>query len=110
MSDEDGYTGPATLTVDGRPIPVHVVLDARYEPQDGRLHWFGRMRTAAEGTPLESAARDGTVIELQAGAGPVPARLGDTDPWGRIRVTGVGPTPYPVSRAIQHGESGKPAR
>ena len=40
----DGYSGPATLTVDGRRVPVHAVLDARHEPQDGRLHWFGRLR------------------------------------------------------------------
>ena len=45
MSDADGYAGPATLTVDGRAVPVHAVLDARHEPQDGRLHWFGRLRT-----------------------------------------------------------------
>ena len=44
MSDTDGYAGPATLTVDGRAVPVHAVLDARHEPQDGRLHWFGRLR------------------------------------------------------------------
>ena len=94
MSDDDGYRGPATLTVDGRPISVHVVLDARYEPQDGRLHWFGRLRAAAEsdGAPLGSV--NGSVIELEAGAGPVPAQLGDVDPWGRIRVTGTGAPPY----------------
>ena len=84
----DGYSGPATLTVDGRPVPVHAVLDARYEPQDGRLHWFGRLR---------GDVPRGVEVALDAGAGPTPARLGDVDPWGRVRVTGVGPPPYPES-------------
>lgn len=91
MSDDDGYRGPATLTVDGRPMPVHVVLDARYEPQDGRLHWFGRLR-GPDGGRLEAV--NGAVVELEAGAGPVRAQLGDVDPWGRVRVTGTGPPPY----------------
>ena len=87
----DGYSGPATLTVDGRPVPVHAVLDARYEPQDGRLHWFGRLRAA----DLLGAVPAGAEVALDAGAGPVAARLGDVDPWGRVRVTGVGGPPYP---------------
>lgn len=87
----DGYTGPATLTVDGRAVPVHALLDARHEPQDGRLHWFGRLR--AEETALGDLPAT-AVLLLDAGAGPVAARLGDVDPWGRVRVTGVGRPPY----------------
>jgi uncharacterized protein DUF4873 len=97
---EVGYAGPATLTIDGRAVPVHAVLDARHEPQDGRLHWFGRLR-AAEGA-WDAAAES---VTLDAGAGPVAARLGDVDPWGRVRVTGVAPLPY--RRVVHpHGESG----
>ena len=73
----DGYTGPATLTVDGHAVPEHVMLDARHEPQDGRLHWFGRMRAA------ESALGDipaTAVVHLDAGAGAAAARLGEVDP------------------------------
>jgi hypothetical protein len=88
----DGYAGPATLTVDGRRVPVHAVLDARHEPQDGRLHWFGRLRAA----DLPGAVPAGVEVTLDAGAGPVAARLGDVDPWGRVRVTGVGRPPYPT--------------
>ena len=99
----DGYSGPATLTVDGRRVPVHAVLDARHEPEDGRLHWFGRLRPTPDaptgGTEnaagLLGAVRAGAEVALDAGAGPVTARLGDVDPWGRVRVTGVGGLPYP---------------
>jgi hypothetical protein len=99
----DGYSGPATLTVDGRRVPVHAVLDARHEPQDGRLHWFGRLRAtpdavaadAGNAAGLLGAVPAGAEVALDAGAGPVAARLGDVDPWGRVRVAGVGGLPYP---------------
>lgn len=95
---DDGYTGPAVLTVDGRDVPVRVVLDARHEPQDGRLHWFGRLaladRASAEPALLSALTSTGAQIVLAAGAAPVPASLGDLDPWGRYRVSGVGPLPF----------------
>jgi Domain of unknown function (DUF4873) len=96
---DDGYTGPAVLTVDGRDVPVTVVLDARHEPQDGRLHWFGRLaledRESAEPALLSALTSADSEIALAAGAGPAPARLGDLDPWGRYRVSGVGALPFP---------------
>ncbi len=95
---DDGYSGPAVLTVDGRDVPVTVVLDARHEPQDGRLHWFGRLaladRDGAEPALLTALTSTGSRIALAAGAEPVPASLGDLDPWGRYRVSGVGPLPF----------------
>jgi len=94
---DDGYAGPATLSVDGRDLAVRVLLDARHEPQDGRLHWFGRM--TLEGDPADpallAALTSGTSrIELQAGGTRAEARVGDRDPWGRYRVTGVGAPPF----------------
>jgi hypothetical protein len=83
---DEGYTGPAVLTVDGRDLPVHAQLDARHEPQDGRLHWFGRVR-AESGLP-------GGPVELRTDAGRAHGRLGEVDPWGRYRITGVGVPPY----------------
>src|SRR5690242_13124818 len=41
--DDEGYTGPATLTVDGTPVEVRVRVEARTEPHDGRVHWVGRV-------------------------------------------------------------------
>lgn len=97
MDDDDGYAGPATLTVDGYDLPVRVLLDARHEPQDGKLHWFGRMTLEAELTePALLTALTSTTsrIELSTPAGRSAARIGDLDPWGRYRVTGVGAPPF----------------
>lgn len=90
---DDGYTGAATLTVGGRDLPVRVVLDARHEPQDGKLHWFGRL--TLEDGPLSGAELAGP-IELRTSGGSAPARLGDLDPWGRYRVSGVGTPPFTI--------------
>ena len=86
---DEGYTGPAVLTVDGRELPVHAQLDARHEPHDGRLHWFGRVRIE-DGKP---EIPNGTV-ELRTETGSAEARIGDVDPWGRYRLTGVGNPPF----------------
>lgn len=100
MSDEhdEGYQGPAILTVDGRDVPVRVVLDARHEPQDGRLHWFGRLSLErdAEPTLLAALTSSASRLELSTEGGRSEARIGDQDPWGRYRITGVGRPPYPV--------------
>lgn len=94
---DDGWAGPATLSIDGRDLPVQVLLDARHEPQDGKLHWFGRMRLEGDGgdpallTALTSTTR---LIELRTGAHRAAASIGDLDPWGRYRVTGVGTPPF----------------
>ena len=92
MDDHDeGYTGPAVLTVDGRDVPVHARLDARHEPQDGRLHWFGRVR------PADGAAElPGGPVVLATDGARAEGRLGEVDPWGRYRVTGTGLPPFPL--------------
>jgi hypothetical protein len=88
---DEGYTGPAVLTVDGRDVPVHAQLDARHEPHDGRLHWFGRVRVE-DGLP---EIPSGTV-EVRTESGHAQARIGDLDPWGRYRLTGVGTPPFRI--------------
>lgn len=95
---EDGYRGPAVLTVDGRDVPVTVVLDARHEPQDGRLHWFGRLTLEREAEPalLTALTSSSGRLELSTAGARSEARIGDQDPWGRYRVTGVGRPPYPL--------------
>ncbi len=96
MSDHDGYRGPATLVVDGRDVPVSVHLDARNEPQDGTVHWFGRLTLLADAEPvvLSALTASNGSLELRTDGGRSAARIGDLDPWGRYRVTGVGRPPY----------------
>ncbi|WP_433278744.1 DUF4873 domain-containing protein [Pseudonocardia xinjiangensis] len=97
--DDDGYRGPATLTVDGREVPVLAILDARHEPQDGKLHWFGRVALDGAADPGLHAALTAPTshIALNAGGSTATARVGDVDPWGRYRVTGVGTPPFPLT-------------
>jgi hypothetical protein len=83
--DHDGYAGPATLVVDGRAVPVQAILDARHEPHDGRMHWFGRLTPAPGADPDDLPAALATPaahVELRTGTGRAPARVGDVDPWG----------------------------
>jgi hypothetical protein len=92
----DGYRGPAVLAVDGREIAVHVLLDARHEPHDGRLRWFGRVifgdaPTAEQEATLSAPSAD---VALRTASGSARARIGEVDPWGRYRVTGVGRPPF----------------
>jgi hypothetical protein len=84
------YCGPATLTVDERDVPVYAVLDARHEPYDGRLHWFGRITPAAGELQLKPTSE----AELRTATGRAMAHVGDLDPWGRYQVKGVGQPPY----------------
>lgn len=92
----DGYTGPAVLAVDDRRVRVQVRLDARHEPQDGRLHWFGRMRLQdADAETLAAITAPSAALELGVGGHRSPAKIGDLDLWGRYRITGVGSLPYP---------------
>lgn len=90
--DHDGYDGPAVLTVDGVALTARALLDARHEPHDGRLHWFGRV-TLDGGAALPAQAAEAV---LATPTGRAAARIGDRDPWGRYRVTGVGTPPYAV--------------
>jgi Domain of unknown function (DUF4873) len=88
---DDGYTGPAVLTVDGQELAVHAQLDARHEPQDGRLHWFGRIRVEEGHVDIPSGT-----VELRTDTGRAEGRIGDVDPWGRYRLTGVGAPPFRI--------------
>lgn len=92
MSGGDGYRGPAMLHLDGTGLPGQARLDARHEPHDGRLHWFGRLRLNGDAA-LPPAV---TEAELATPTGRATAHIGERDLWGRYRVTGVGPPPYTV--------------
>jgi hypothetical protein len=90
---DDGYAGAAVLLAGGVEVAVTVEVGGRVEPVDGRYHWNGRVAPAPE---VSALVRDGKrVAELTvAGGRPAPARLGEVDPWGGVRITGVGPPPW----------------
>lgn len=95
--DEDGYTGPATLTVDGTEYAVDVTLVGHFEPLDGRYHWYGRLaahealHAALEGR--KHSARVTTPV------GAADGELSDVDPWGRYRLAGTSTPPFAVESA-----------
>ena len=95
MSDLE-YRGPATLHLgDGgdEHVPVEVRLSARFEPFDGRFRWAGR---TAPHTSLRERVNAGlreAVLSLSEGQ-EIPVRLSEPDPWGGVRLSGVGPPPW----------------
>jgi hypothetical protein len=90
--DEDGYTGEATLTLDGAVLSVEVVLRGNFEPVDGRYHWYGRVKPHPELSPEAL---------LRTPFGEAKGTLSDPDTWGRYRITGTSRPPFevPVSLA-----------
>jgi Domain of unknown function (DUF4873) len=83
------YEGPALVG----DLPVTVHLSGRWEPVDGRYHWGGRIE------PLDEVARLVRVgrreVSLRIGDRAADARLAEVDPWGGVRVTGIGAAPWP---------------
>lgn len=92
---EEGYRGSAVLASGDHRIPVTVALAGHSEPIDGRYHWYGRITADDDVTALRRPGREPVTLTLPEGK-PVPAKLAEVDPWGSVRVTGVGPPPYRV--------------
>ncbi|SCG73009.1 DUF4873 domain-containing protein [Micromonospora inositola] len=83
------YHGPAGVA--GNAVQVH--LSGRWEPVDGRYHWGGRIEPEPQVVRLlRSGRRD---VELRIADRVSPARLAEVDPWGGVRITGVGDPPWP---------------
>lgn len=82
------YEGPALVG----ELPVTVHLSGRWEPVDGRYHWSGRIE------PFDAVAdlvRQGRrEVSLCIGERAAAARLAEVDPWGGVRVTGIGEPPW----------------
>jgi hypothetical protein len=95
--EEDGYTGEATLTLDGTTLTVGVVLRGNFEPVDGRYHWYGRIQPHAD---LSVGPRKPDAL-LRTPFGEATGTLSDPDTWGRYRITGTSRPPFdvPVSLA-----------
>lgn len=92
MSED--FRGPATVRVGDASADLAVRLSAHFEPLEGRLRWAGR--TEPDPTLVEAyraGAREATIAI--GGGEPVPAKLGEPDPWGGLRLTGTGFPPWP---------------
>lgn len=89
---DEGYRGPATLVVDGEEIRVEVLLDARHEPYDGRLHWSGRVRAHQRLTELLGTR--GADAEIRTPGHTAVGTLSEPDVWDRFRIAGTGRPPF----------------
>jgi hypothetical protein len=93
------YRGVATLHLGDRHVTADVRLSAWFEPVEGRFRWAGR--TGPNGTLLAQARAGVREAALHiAGGRVVTARLGEPDPWGGVRLSGIGTPPW-VRRAAE---------
>ena len=89
------YAGAASVSVadddDAQDVPVEVDLRGRFEPLDGKFHWYGRI---AANETVTVRVRPGATVTVRTPHGSAEARLSDVDPWGRFRVSGTGRPPF----------------
>ena len=87
---QEQYAGPATIAAGGTSVEVEADLRGRFEPIDGRFHWYGRLSASAALDELGS----GATVSVTTDHGSAEGRLSDVDPWGRFRLTGLGRPPF----------------
>ncbi|MCE7008407.1 DUF4873 domain-containing protein [Kibdelosporangium philippinense] len=90
--DEEGYTGPATLLVGDKEVPVEVELRGYFQPIDGYYHWYGRVRESSELASLAGGKK--TAARVRTPQGEAAAEVSDPDPWNRYRITGTSTPPF----------------
>lgn len=83
------YAGPATVRAAEVEVTTYADLRGRFEPIDGRFHWYGRVAS-----PGLDGIAPGTTVTVATAHGEASARLSDVDPWGRPRVSGLGTPPF----------------
>jgi hypothetical protein len=96
--DEDGYSGPATLEVDGVSLTAEVELRGYFQPIDGYYRWYGRVAVNEELTRLAGGKKK--PVSIQAGAHSATGELSDPDPWGRYRIMGTSTPPFHVPTTL----------
>jgi len=98
--DDDEYDGPAVVAAPELNATVRVRFAGRFEPVDGRYHWGGRI---APDDRLGEFIRAGQrSVTVQIGHNPAAtARLAEVDPWGGIRVVGVGRPPWAPQATVE---------
>ena len=101
-SHEDGYAGEATVLVAGQAVVVQGTLRGYFEPIDGRYHWYGRLDANPE---LDRLVSGSVAAELTTPYGTARGKLGDVDPWGRLRIAGVGRPPFEFAATLADVES-----
>lgn len=84
--EHDEYDGAVTLVAGDRTVETTAVLRGHFEPIDGRFHWYGRL------APVDLSS--GADVTVTTPHGSADGRLSDVDPWGRLRVAGVGRPPF----------------
>ncbi|WP_433206165.1 DUF4873 domain-containing protein [Nocardia sp. CA-107356] len=88
------YSGPALLDAPGAEVPVEVTLSGHCDPIDGHYHWYGRL-APGDGGELPDPGRAEVFLTLPGGP-PTAGRLQERDPWGNVRIVGIGTPPYPL--------------
>jgi hypothetical protein len=81
------YAGPAEILDGKESVRVGVDLRGGFQPIDGRFHWYGRVGGDAR---LASGDR----VTIRTDHGTAKGRLSDVDPWGRLRIAGIGQPPF----------------
>jgi Domain of unknown function (DUF4873) len=96
--DADGYRGPATLRVGAATFDVEADLRGKFEPIDGRYHWYGRLgRNDLLAAALTAGRAEGTIRTAQ---GTARCEISDPDPWLRYRVSGISRPPFALGPDI----------
>jgi hypothetical protein len=99
---EDGYTGAATLTVDGDTFDVQVDLRGHFQPIDGRYRWYGRIKAHDTLSAKLGGKNSDAVISTPEGR--AQGQLADPDPWERYRITGSSTPPFAVPTTLAEVE------
>jgi hypothetical protein len=92
VPDNDGYQGPATLRIGAVAFEVEADLRGKFEPIDGRYHWYGRLGRSDVLTAALAAGRAHGVLSTADGT--AECEVSDPDPWQRFRVSGISRPPF----------------
>ncbi len=104
--NDDGYSGPARLTIGQAVFDVEVDLRGHFEPIDGRYHWYGRIgKNEALAAALRGLKTSG-VIQTPQGSGP--CEVAEPDAWDRYRITGYSTPPFSLLAPDLSGEIPEP--
>jgi hypothetical protein len=101
--DEDGYSGAATLLVEGTGIAVDVQLRGQFQPIDGYYRWYGRIAANERLSALAQGRKK--QAEIRTPEGTARGEISDPDPWDRYRIMGTSTPPFTVPRTLEEIEA-----